>query len=346
MNEQLVSNESRIIEGKCRVLEDPHSISGVSDGGVVDSDKGASRLSRRRFLQVGALAVSASVFGLAKGCFPDAEEQSQLPEEASLENVATAEDAVSVSLASEEAEGAVGLLGSTLQEIPEEEMKFLTEHKVSKPEGLIGRASNFSHHRVFIGAAGHDIAAGYVDLSGPGQIATRDPVGSKEAAGYPDNAAGSVRAVFIANHAGVEGDQIVREAAQSLDREPTSDSFAMWLLGSGDARIVYTWGDGSMTILQGHVDRNTFSGHNSYYNPEGDLVSSAPINGMPAAFQLVSFRPGEDGVISTEEPLNVDVSMSAAKSTFFNLTTGPASFAKREGVPSDYEDAGFGFDRK
>lgn len=185
-------------------------------------------------------------------------------------------------------------------------------------------AENFSAYTVFVGL--HNID--YVDLSSPGQVATRDPLGEKDVQPESaDDASNRVQLLLIPNIP-----QMTAEMARNIEREPAHDSQAIWALGSGDLEIIYYWnGGGGTTKLTGHVENNLFHG-----NRDGQEA----IN-MPASFQTAHFDT--EGNID-QVPAAILVSVKADPSTYLNFTTGPTSFDDTDGSGhQDWQDAGWKF---
>ena len=202
--------------------------------------------------------------------------------------------------------------------------------------GEWSKAPNFSNYRVYVKNSGHDSA----DLETLGQITITDPTGTESTDHNAiDGKANAFSALFVVNY-----DQMPPEMA-AIRQQPERaglDSQMLWARGNGDVKITYVWGDGSESIVDGHVTGERFEG-----TVDGKKRS------MPAAFQMAYFDQTVDptspdaliaGKAIKAAPAAVLVQAICDPGSFMQFPTGPSSALDADGTGNrDYKDAGLLF---
>jgi hypothetical protein len=186
-----------------------------------------------------------------------------------------------------------------------------------------------------------------VDLSTPGTISVRDPLGIKtEDPDAVDRATNAVNILAVPNVKALEV-----EHAEHSTREPHHDSRALWFLGNGNIDMTYFWhGDGGETQITG-----TIQGYEDWSNWFlGQEIGVRDLS-LPASFQTTRFKTDREGeiviqdskAIVTHMPRAILIHAEATEGSTLQIPLGaPTSYEKLiDSGDQDFEDTGWAFER-
>lgn len=200
------------------------------------------------------------------------------------------------------------------------------------------KADNYSAHRAYFAYNGqHDMP----DLKTPGEFLLTDPTGEEAADhGAIDWKANATTALLTPNWDNLPSEMA---AVRQQPERAGLDSHFLWARGNGDLRLTYVWGDGTETVVEGHVTGERFTGK----------VNGAEALDIPASFQTVFFDQtvdpfSTDALVPSKAilsaPSAIVVQAKADETSYLNVVTGPSSAYDADGEGNkDYQDAGFRF---